>query len=309
MSRFATGSRPVPPWLITHSFTERDAGVLKSGKEAEVFLVERVSAEATCLLAHKRYRPRYPKIGELRELGFSKGTIYRADKVYRAGWNLKRRDRLAIDSGSRAGHQMAAAMWPANEMAMLERAWRAGASVPYPVDRTDDGLLMEFIGDREQAAPRLVNAQLSAADIESARDQMVGSLRAMSSAGVVHGDLSPYNVLWWHGRLVIIDFPQAVDATTNVFAPELLQRDVSNVAGWFERQRRPIAENELYGELLGLLFGGGLADGDALVDGELLGGTGDDGEGDGDGLAGDGVGDAVDGGAVGAGRVHSPVTT
>jgi RIO kinase 1 len=309
VSRFATGSRPVPPWLITHSFTERDAGVLKSGKEAEVFLVERVAAHGTCLLAHKRYRPRYPKIGELRELGFSKGTIYRADKVYRAGWNLKQRERRAIDSGSRAGHQMAAGMWPANEMAMLGRAWRAGASVPYPVGRTDDGLLMEFIGDREQAAPRLVNAQLSAADIEAAGEQMMGSLRAMSAAGVVHGDLSPYNILWWHGRLVIIDFPQAVDATTNVYAPELLQRDVSNVAGWFERQRRPIDENELYGELLGLLFGGGLADGDGLPDGELLGGADDEGEADGDGPAGDGVGDALGGDAVGVDRTHSPVTT
>jgi RIO kinase 1 len=311
VSRFATGRRPVPPWLITHSFTERDAGVLKSGKEAEVFLVERVAAHGTCLLAHKRYRPRYPKIGELRELGFSKGTIYRADKVYRAGWNLKQRERRAIESGSRAGHQMAAGMWPANELAMLQRAWRAGASVPYPVDRTDDGLLMEFIGDREQAAPRLVNAQLSRADIESARDQMLCSLRAMSAAGVVHGDLSPYNVLWWHGRLVIIDFPQAVDATTNVYAPELLQRDVSNVAGWFDRQRRPIDEHELYGELLGLLFGGWLPDGpgENVGDGDALPLGAGESEDDGDVGEGVGVGDAVGGGAVGVGRAHSPVTT
>ena len=183
MSQFATGSRPVPPWLITHSYTDRDAGVLKSGKEAEVFLVERVSPDGSCLLAHKRYRPRYPKMGELRELGFSKGTIYRADKVYRAGWNLKQRERRAIDMGSRAGHQMSAQMWPNNELAMLQRAWRAGASVPYPVSRTDDGVLMEFIGERDQAAPRLVNAHLSAADVRSARDQMVHTLRAMSSVG------------------------------------------------------------------------------------------------------------------------------
>jgi RIO kinase 1 len=302
VSQFATGSRPVPPWLITHSYTDRDAGVLKSGKEAEVFLVERVSPDGSCLLAHKRYRPRYPKIGELRELGFSKGTIYRADKVYRAGWNLKQRERRAIDSGSRAGHQMSAQMWPSNELAMLERAWRAGASVPYPVSRTDDGVLMEFIGGRDQAAPRLVNAHLSAIDVESARRQMVHTLRAMSSVGVVHGDLSTYNILWWRGRLVVIDLPQAVDATTNVYAPELLQRDVNNVADWFGRQRVPIDADELYGELLGLLFGGGLNDGGWLLDG---------GDADGDGLldaAGlaDGVGEAVGGVAGGAGRMHSP---
>jgi RIO kinase 1 len=255
VSRTATGSRPVPSWLISHSFDDRDAGVLKSGKEAEVFLVERTSADGSCLLAHKRYRPRYPSIGELRELGFSKGTIYRADKVYRLGWNLNRRDRLAVDGGSRFGHQLAASMWPANELAMLQRSWAAGASVPYPVDRTDDGLLMEFIGDREQAAPRLVSAHLTAAELASARDQAIDSLAAMSSAGVVHGDLSPYNVLWWKGRLVVIDFPQAVDATSNPESANLLYRDVANLAGWFDRQRVPIDVDVLYGELLGLLFG------------------------------------------------------
>ena len=304
MSQFATGSRPVPSWLITHSYTDRDAGVLKSGKEAEVFLVERESADGSCLLAHKRYRPRYPKVGELRELGFSKGTIYRADKVYRAGWNLKQRERRAIDMGSRAGHQMSAQMWPNNELAMLQRAWRAGASVPYPVSRTDDGVLMEFVGERDQAAPRLVNAQLSAADVRSARDQMIHTLRAMSSVAVVHGDLSTYNILWWRGRLVVIDFPQAVDARTNVHAPDLLQRDIDNVAEWFGRQRAPIDADELYGDLLGLLFGVGLADGEGLGDADGLAGgvADDDGVTDGDGLE----AGAVGGGAVGAGITHTP---
>ncbi len=256
MSLSATGERPVPSWLITHSFDERDAGVLKSGKEAEVFLVERTSASGSCLLAHKRYRPRYPKQGELRELGFSKGTIYRGDAVYRAGWNLNRRDKLAVNTGSRFGHQLAAAVWPANEMAMLELAWQAGASVPYPVERTEDGLLMEFIGDRDSAAPRLVNARLSGPELATARRQLIDSLRAMSSARVVHGDLSPYNILWWQGRLVIIDFPQAVEATTNPHALDLLHRDIVNIADWFARQRTPIDVSRLYAQLLGLVFGG-----------------------------------------------------
>jgi len=178
--------------------------------------------------------------------------------------------------------------------------------VPYPVSRTDDGVLMEFIGERDQAAPRLVNAQLSAADVQSARDQMVHSLRAMSSVGVVHGDLSTYNILWWQGRLVVIDFPQAVDATTNVYAPELLQRDVENVADWFGRQRAPIDAVELYGELVGLLFGVGLADGETLGDGEALPAGDGDGEGEADG---DEVGPAVGGGAVGVGRTQTPLNT
>jgi RIO kinase 1 len=252
-----SGERPPPAWLISHSFDERAAGVLKSGKEAEVFLVERVADDgSSCLLAHKRYRPRYPGQGELRELGFSKGTIYRADKVYRAGWDLKRRERAAIDGGSRFGHRLAAALWPANEMAMLRRAWQAGASVPYPVERTTDGVLMEFVGDRERAAPRLAEARLDGDQLAAALDQLLASLRAMTAAGVVHGDLSAYNALWWHERLVLIDFPQAIDASANPHAPELLHRDVVNVSDWFGRRRLAVDAEALYAEMIGLLFGG-----------------------------------------------------
>jgi serine/threonine-protein kinase RIO1 len=141
---------------------------------------------------------------------------------------------------------------------------------------------MEFIGEREQAAPRLVNAQLSAA--MSSRPAIRWCIpSAHERVGVVHGDLSTYNILWWQGRLVVIDFPQAVDATTNVYAPELLQRDVENVADWFGRQRAPIDAVELYGELVGLLFGVGLADGETLGDGEALPAGDGDGDGETDG--------------------------
>ena len=236
MSRIADGVRQPPPWLITHSFEDRDAGVLKSGKEAEVFLIERISADGSCLLAHKRYRPRYPKKGELEALGFSKGTIYRADKVYQAGWNLKRRERWAVDGGSRFGEKLAAQMWPQNEKRMLERCWNAGASVPYPLELTADGVLMEYVGARSGAAPRLASAGLGRDEARVARDQLLDSLAAMASAHVVHADLSVYNVLWWRGRIVVIDFPQAVDATENPHAPDLLHRDLLNVAAWFERR-------------------------------------------------------------------------
>ena len=260
MSVSVTGEPPAPSWLITHSYEDRDAGVLKSGKEAEVFLVERVSPTGSHLLAHKRYRPRYPKKGELEELGFSKGTIYRADAVYQAGWGLKPRERRALDQGSRFGHQLAAHMWPYIEKSTLERAWRAGASVPYPVELTEDGLLMEYIGDRSGAAPRLAGAGLSRAEANDALEQLLRSLRAMSAERIVHADLSAYNMLWWQGRLVIIDFPQAVDSLSNPHAPDLLHRDLINVHGWFSRQRADFDVEQVYVELLGLLFGGPAGD-------------------------------------------------
>jgi RIO kinase 1 len=261
LSLSLAGERPAPPWLITHSYEDRDAGVLKSGKEAEVFLVERVADDGgSCLLAHKRYRPRYPKKGELQALGFSKGTIYRADSVYQAGWALKPRSRRALEQGSRFGHELAANMWPYIEKSTLDLAWKAGASVPYAVEQTEDGVLMEYVGARSGAAPRLANAGLSHQEAQSARDQLLDSLRALSGARIVHGDLSAYNMLWWKGRLVIIDFPQAVDSLSNPHAPDLLYRDLGNVHAWFERQHAGFDMEAVYVELIELLFGGPAGD-------------------------------------------------
>jgi RIO kinase 1 len=253
--------RPAPPWLITHGYEDHDAGVLKSGKEAEVFLVERVADDGSShLLAHKRYRPRYPKKGELEALGFSKGTIYRADSVYSAGWGLKARDRKALEQNSKFGHELAAGAWPAQEFGTLTKAWSAGAQVPFAVEQTEDGVLMEYVGDRNGAAPRLANAHLSLDQVRSARDQLIGTLRALSGAHIVHGDLSVYNMLWWHDRLVVIDFPQAVDSFNNPFAPDLLYRDLQNVAAWFERQHDGFDIEPVYVELIELLFNGPAAD-------------------------------------------------
>ncbi len=242
---------PAPAWLVDGSFQERELGVLKSGKEADVFLVERVSGTASCLLAHKRFRPRYPGKGELRALGFSKGTIYRHDDVYRQGWNLRGRVRRAVEQGTTFGHEVMAELWPANEYEMLRRAWRAGASVPYPVQRTDDGVLMEYVGDRAEAAPRLVQARLDPDALASAWAQLTESLRLLLRGGVVHADLSVYNLLWWQGRLVIIDFPQALDPRTNSAAPDLLRRDLDNVASWFTRHGVPVEPETVFVDLLG----------------------------------------------------------
>jgi len=254
--RSVSTDRPAPAWLIVESFEERQVGVLKSGKEAEVFLVERRSLDgaaaehATCLLAHKRFRPRHPGIGELRQLGFSKGTIYRHDAVYRQGWNLNARDRRAVQGRTSHGQGIRARIWPANELAMLRRAWNAGASVPYPVDRTDDGVLMEYIGSATQAAPRLVDARLDRNAVAGAWSQLLDSLRRMARGGIVHADLSVYNMLWWEGRLVLIDFPQAVDAAENAEAADLLHRDLVNVGTWFGRRGVEVDVEKVFADLV-----------------------------------------------------------
>ena len=247
--------RAAPSWLLDEPYDETSLGTLKSGKEAAVFLLERRYASgSTVRLVHKRYRPRRPSRGELRELGFNKATRYRHDSTYRAGWFLSSRDRRAVAHKTDHGHDVIERMWPIQEMTMLELAWKSGASVPYPVERTDDGVVMEFIGDLSAAAPRLAQAQLSADEVASAWKQLLTSLRALTAAGIVHADLSAYNVLWWRGLVVLIDVPQAVEFTTNADAPELLHRDLANVAAWFGPRGVKVDVESVFAEMLGLAW-------------------------------------------------------
>ena len=250
-------ARTTDDWPDGEPYEDVQRGTLKSGKEAEIFLVERRFARSgPRLLAHKRYRIRYPGKDQLRAEGFSNSTSFRRDAAYRSGWYVSSRDRRALAAGNRSRHgqQLAAELWPVQEWAMLRRAATAGAAVPHPVEQTEDGMLMEFIGDESRAAPKLAETRLGADELASAWAQLAESLRALTAAGLVHADLSAYNLLWWEGRLVIIDLPQAVEFTTNPDAFELLQRDVANVADWFGRRGVPVNREALYAELVALAW-------------------------------------------------------
>jgi RIO kinase 1 len=249
---------PAFAWPDGEPYEDHSRGTLKSGKEAEIFLVERRFARSgPRLLAHKRYRIRYPGKDELRDAGFSNSSSYRRDAIYREGWNVGTRDRRALRAGNRSsyGQALAAQLWPIQEWAMLRRAWEAGVSVPHPVEQTEDGLMMEFIGDEtEGAASKLVQARLSTAELASAWEQLVDNLRALTAAGLVHADLSAYNLLWWEGRLVVIDLPQAVEFTTNTDAFDLLHRDVANVGDWFNRRGIAVDIEAVYAEFVTLAW-------------------------------------------------------
>ena len=248
--------RPMPQWLITDEvdYVERDLGNLKSGKEAEVFVIERTYQDRSCLLAHKRYRPRtVSHKGELAELGFQRGNRFMNDLAYRDGRKFaKSRDRRATERMTNYGKKLLTGRWTGHELEMMQHAWRAGVSVPYPIGPRGDGLLMQLLGDTERTAPRLVEARLSAAEIHCAATQLVDNLRLLVGAGFVHADLSAFNLLWWEDQLWLIDFPQAVDVTTNPHAFDYLHRDLSNVGGWFARHGEAIDIDELYAELIAI---------------------------------------------------------
>lgn len=113
---------------------------------------------------------------------------------------------------------------------------------------------MELLGDEEAVAPRLVDARLGAAQVVVAHEQLREELVLLLRAGMVHADLSPYNVLWWRDRAWLIDLPQAVDVGLNGHALDLLHHDVTTMASWFARKGHGVDGEAWFGELLSEVF-------------------------------------------------------
>ena len=237
------GPSPVPDWVITEDAArQHERGIIKSGKEADVHLIERLHGDRVNLLAAKRYR-------DLDEKALRKGASQRQ----KLGGD--RRVELAMAQGTRAGLSFRAQLWLDTEFDALGRLWEAGCAVPYPVQKHGIEVMLEYLGDEEEAAPRLVNA---AADLdeEAMRDlfaQLVTALRVMTAVGLVHGDLSPYNLLVWQEKLYVIDLPQAVDPVKQPDGLTLLQRDVANLCKWFAARGVETDAVALYRELLEVL--------------------------------------------------------
>ncbi|MEX2293308.1 MAG: RIO1 family regulatory kinase/ATPase [Acidimicrobiales bacterium] len=248
--------RAAPAWLHDDRIQVVDEvlGLLKTGKEAEVFIVERRNArgEERVLLAHKRYRPtKVTTKGELEALGFTKARGFTNDLIYHEGRRFRRsREQRAVERMTDYGKRVLAERWPGQELDVLTRAHSAGVTVPYPVEFTGDGMLMQLIGDDQGAAPRLVNARLSRAQLQRAYEQLLDELSALTRSGLVHADLSPFNVLWWEDRMWLIDFPQSVDLATNPHGFGLLHHDVTTMCAWFNRHGVDTDAEEVFAELL-----------------------------------------------------------
>jgi RIO kinase 1 len=219
------GPRPYPDWLVTElAAVDTELGILKTGKEADVFLVRRgvPATDRSCLLAAKRYRSAEHRMFH-RDSGYLEGRKTRESRVNRA-----------MASRSTFGRQAIAGQWAGAEFSALTRLHAAGVPVPYPVQILDTELLLEFIGSADGiAAPRLAETRPGPAELAALWDQLVRALIALARDGLAHGDLSAYNLLVHDGRLVMIDLPQVVDVIANPRGAYFLTRDAQNVGRWF----------------------------------------------------------------------------
>ncbi|MGW2936640.1 serine protein kinase RIO [Streptomyces sp. NPDC001156] len=219
------GPEPRPAWVVTDlAAVDTELGIVKTGKEADVFLIERSvpGAGRRTLMAAKRYRDGQHRMFH-RDSGYLEGRTHKESRVSRA-----------MAKRTAFGKEAIAGQWAGAEFAALSRLWSAGVAVPYPVQILGTEILMEFIGDRTgTAAPRLAQLRSQEADLDDLWEQLGRSLTLLARDGYAHGDLSAYNILVHEGRLVVIDVPQIVDVIANPRGRSFLERDVRNVGAWF----------------------------------------------------------------------------
>ncbi len=240
------GPEPRPDWVVTsQGAIDTELGILKTGKEADVFLLERADPtdpSGGVVLAAKRYRSAEHR------------TFHRAAS-YTEGRSVQRsRDARALKRKSTWGKVVAAGEWATSEWDALVRLWRLGLPVPYPVQIDGTELLMEWITVDGETAPRLAQTRPDRPLLASYFDQVRDAMGLLVRNGLVHGDLSAYNILAAGERLVIIDLPQIVDLAGNPSGLDFLLRDCTNVCGWFRARGLEVDEHELFGELVAQAF-------------------------------------------------------
>jgi RIO kinase 1 len=201
---------------------------VKSGKEATVFLCQPHPSLGADSLALKVYSP-----AMFRRM--------RGDRVYRLGRQstLPRRtvsrDRSALlaETKNPRGRNAQFAQWVDYEYTTHLELYQAGARVPRPYAHHGNAILMEFLGDNNGVAPMLHNIDLSPRLAQTLFDRLINDVRLFLLRHRIHGDLSPYNILYWRQRAWIIDFGRAVDARNGDEALPLLERDIDRICAYF----------------------------------------------------------------------------
>jgi RIO kinase 1 len=207
---------------------------LRSGKEASVFLVA-CGAEIRCAKVYK----------DAQQRGFHRLAEYQEGRKTRGS-----RDARALKGGGRHGRELAESQWKNAEVDALFKLDRAGVRVPKPYGIFDGVLLMELITDADGgAAPRLGDLNIEPGQAREWHAFMLSQIVLMLCAGIIHGDLSEFNVLVDAHGPVIIDLPQAVDAASNNNAFALFERDVANLRDTFGRSAPELLETHYAHEI------------------------------------------------------------
>ena len=235
--------------LVEEGLVDEVLRQLMSGKEAEVYVV-RCGEHVRCAKVYKEAGKR----------------SFRQSVQYTEGRKVKNSRRArAMEKGTRYGRQEQEQAWQSAEVDALHRLAAAGVRVPRPYNFLDGVLLMELVTGKDgNAAPRLNDLELSDVVARDYHQTLVMQVVRMLCAGIVHGDLSEYNVLAAIDGPVIIDLPQAVDAAGNNSACLLFERDVDNLTAYFGRFAPELRRTDYGREIWSIYASGKLHPGIAL---------------------------------------------
>lgn len=250
----------VPPQLLPlleDGLIDAVVRPLRSGKEAAVFVV-RCGQELRCAKVYK----------DARQRGFRQAVVYQEGRKARNSRQMR-----AMEKRSRYGRREAETAWHGAEVDALYRLAAAGVRVPQPFGLFDGVLLMELITDPAgDAAPRLGDLPLTAQEALDCHARLMADVVRMLCAGMVHGDLSEFNVLLAADGPVIIDLPQVVDAAANNGARALLERDVTHLGEYLGRFA-PQLQGRAYGPEIWQLYAAGALHPDQVLTGEAVADT------------------------------------
>ncbi len=204
--------------MVEEGLVDEVIGQLMSGKEATVYVV-RCGEHVRCAKVYKEANQR----------------SFRNNASYQEGRKVKNsRQARAMEKGSRYGRKMQEEVWQSAEVDALYRLAAAGVRVPQPHICFEGVLLMDLVLDADgHPAPRLNDVEMSEELALEYHAMLVNQVVRMLCAGLIHGDLSEYNILVAESGPVIIDLPQAIDAAGNSNAAEMLERDVANLRSYF----------------------------------------------------------------------------
>lgn len=236
--------------LVDEGLIDTVVRQLMSGKEAMVYVV-RCGDETRCAKIYK----------EATQRSFRQAVDYTENRKVKNS-----RSARAMAKGSKFGRQEQEAAWQSAEVDALYRLAAAGVRVPQPYNFHDGVLLMELVVDAEgDAAPRLNDVEFSRVDALAHHATLITEVVRMLCAGVIHGDLSEFNILLAADGPVIIDLPQAVDAAGNNHAQRMLLRDVANLRDFFGQFAPELLRTDYGSEIWSLYVAGVLTTDMALT--------------------------------------------
>ena len=232
-------SRHEEGWLLEslgyfyeHQWIKDVLRVVKGGKEATIYQCIGGPAAEGKPLAAKVYRPR-----QFRNL--------KNDQVYRLGReDLDESGKRIFEDGmlkaihnrSIYGESLRHQSWIAYEYWTIDELYKAGADVPRPYDMGHNAILMEYIGEGVLAAPTLNSIDLEPWEARELLERVLRNIEVLLSHNRIHGDLSAFNILYWDGKITLIDFPQVIDPVNHPLAYRLFRRDVQRVCEYFAGQ-------------------------------------------------------------------------